>query len=68
MKHGIHIPAADRDHIALRALEISRTSASRAEALRKIASEFDVSEPTARNLIGRGRWLQGFVLISALRR
>jgi hypothetical protein len=58
MKHGHAIPKDKRPAMARRALEIFQASSSRAEALLTIQVEFDVSEPTARNLVSFGRWLQ----------
>lgn len=44
--------------MARRALKILQDSPSYAEGLRQIEAEFDVSNPTARNLAGYGRFLE----------
>jgi transposase len=56
MKHGHHIPASDRDDMAKLAHVLTHTM-TRAEAIKDISKMFQVSEPTARNLISRGRYL-----------
>jgi hypothetical protein len=58
MKVDIHIPAGKRDWMARRALVIFEAAQTRAEALRAIEVEFDVSASTARNLVGRGQFLR----------
>ncbi len=58
MKHGIRLPPEKRPAMALRALQIFDKARTRADALAMIAAEFDVSEPTARNLVGFGRYLK----------
>ena len=57
-----HIAAEVRDDWARRALDIFERMGSRAAGLSAVEEEFDVSSPTARNLVGRGRFLraQGF--------
>ena len=57
MKHGIHIPAATRDAFARAAAELAEKACSRAEAIALVQQRFDVSAPTARNLISRGNYL-----------
>jgi hypothetical protein len=59
MKHGVRIPRDRRDGMARRALEIADKAASHAAALAIVEVEFDVSRPTARNLISRGHYLRG---------
>jgi hypothetical protein len=44
--------------MARRALDIFESAPTRVEALLRIQVEFDVSNPTARNLIGRGQFLR----------
>jgi hypothetical protein len=56
MKHGHHIPASDRDAFAKLAARTAE-SLPKSEAIEIICGMFDVSEPTARNLISRGRYL-----------
>jgi hypothetical protein len=56
MKHGVHIPASERDDMARLAIGLT-ASMSEAEAKKTICGMFQVSEPTARNLISRGRFL-----------
>lgn len=56
MKHGHHIPPEDRDDMARLAVAFTKTM-SDAEAKATICGRFDVSDPTARNLISRGRYL-----------
>jgi hypothetical protein len=56
MKHGHHIPASDRDDMARLAVAFTESMPD-AEAKKTICGLFDVSEPTARNLISRGRYL-----------
>ncbi len=58
MKRGIHIPLNKRDQMARKALLIYEASPTRVEALRRIEAKFDVSTPTARNLIGMGLFLR----------
>lgn len=58
MKHGHHIPPDKRPAMARRALKIMESAPSYSEGLRWIEAEFDVSNPTARNLIGYGRFLE----------
>jgi hypothetical protein len=58
MKHGVRIPKEKRAAMAERALCIFEGSVSRAFALTTIEDEFDVSSPTARNLINYGRYLR----------
>lgn len=58
MKHGHAIPKENRPAMARRALAIVRSASSHAEALRQIETEFAVSNPTARNLVGYGRFLE----------
>jgi hypothetical protein len=61
MKHGVRLPRDKRDEMALRALAIFKEARNRSEALLIIETEFDVSNPTARNLISRGRYLTSAV-------
>lgn len=58
MKHGHAIPKDKRPAMARRALQIFRRFEVKAEGLRAVADEFDVSEPTARNLVSYGRFLK----------
>lgn len=57
MKHGQTIPANKRHAMARRALELFEKAGSRARGLEAIEDEFDVSNPTARNLVAFGRRL-----------
>lgn len=58
MRRGQTIPQPRRDEIARAAFRIfESTGCCRARALEEIADRFDVSQPTARNLLGRGRTL-----------
>lgn len=58
MKHGHNIPKRKRPKMALHALEILRAAPTRADALREIEAKFSVSNPTARNLISYGHFLE----------
>jgi hypothetical protein len=58
VRHGVHIPANERDLIAARSLEIYEQAESQSAAFREIEVRFDVSRSTARNLVSRGRWLR----------
>ena len=58
MKRSIHIPKADRPAMAKRALEISRQHRVVNHAVAEIGELFDVSEPTARNMISYGLYLE----------
>jgi hypothetical protein len=57
MMNGVAVPKITRDEVAVRAYEMycSREWPSRRQALIAIEAELDVSTPTARNLINRGR-------------
>lgn len=57
MEHGVHIPATKRDAMAREALRIFDAAHSRIEGLFDVEIRFDVSTPTARNLVNRGRYL-----------
>lgn len=57
MKHGVQIPKEKRPDMARRALEIMAAARSPSAGLRSIEIEFDVSNPTARNLVSFGRFL-----------
>jgi hypothetical protein len=54
MKHGVHISADKRPAMAVRALEIFENTGQ----LLDVEIEFDVARPTARNLVGYGRYLR----------
>lgn len=56
MKHGVRIPTDKRDDMARLAVGLA-SSLKPADAQRAVASLFDVSTTTARNLISRGRFL-----------
>jgi hypothetical protein len=56
VKHGHHIPPEDRDDMARLAVGLT-AKMSDAQAKLTIQGMFDISEPTARNLISRGRFL-----------
>lgn len=58
MKSHQPIPKDKRPAMALRALELFRAADSRARGLEAVEDEFDVSNPTARNLVSYGRWLE----------
>jgi hypothetical protein len=57
MKHGVRIPKEKRDAMAVRAYELylSRRWTSLNQALFAIEIELEISHPTARNLLHRGR-------------
>lgn len=57
MKHGHSIPKEKRPAMAMRALEIAMSEKRMSVALAMIEDEFDVSNPTARNLVGHGKYL-----------
>lgn len=57
MKLGMKIPRDRRDGMARKAFEIFNICESAEEAHRTIGKLFDVSRPTAINLLGRGRYL-----------
>ena len=57
MKHGVHLPKDRRDDMARRAFVIASEAETYRAALLIVEVEFDVSTPTARNLISRGRFL-----------
>lgn len=57
MKWGHHIPRDKRPAMAARALEIFARAKSMNAAVLEIGAEFDVSHPTARNLVSYGRFL-----------
>lgn len=56
MKH--RMTTEKRDVVARRALEICESQPTRNEGILAVEIEFDVSAPTARNLINRGRYLR----------
>ena len=58
MKHGHHLPADKRDDMARHALSLFEQAGSRTLGLAAVENFFDVSNPTARNLVGRGRYLR----------
>lgn len=58
MKLGVRIPRAGRDDMARKAFEIFKICETAAEAHRAIERLFEVSRPTAINLIGRGQHLR----------
>jgi hypothetical protein len=58
MKHGHHIPKDKRPAMARRALELFEAQKKRNIGLAVVEEEFDVSEPTARNLVSYGRFLR----------
>lgn len=58
MKHGVRFPASTRDEIARLALELFERERERARGLDAVQEAFDVSEPTARNLVSHGRYLR----------
>ena len=57
MKHGIRIPTADRDVMAIEARQIALAASSRAVGIAAVEDRFDIATPTARNLISRGNYL-----------
>lgn len=57
MKHGIKIPKDERPAMAMRALAIYEATGN----LVDVEFEFDVSNPTARNLVSFGRFLRALV-------
>ncbi len=58
MKQGVRISKEMRDNQARQALVMFEAAPTRASGLLDIAVEFDVSEVTARNLVGRGYYLR----------
>jgi hypothetical protein len=58
MKHGVRIPSQLRDSMARRALKLFEKEESRSKGLLAVQVKFDVSDPTARNLVSRGRFLR----------
>lgn len=58
MKHGHAIPKDKRPAMALRAFELFERAGSRAAGLAAVEDEFDVSNPTARNLVAYGRQMR----------
>lgn len=58
MEHGVRIPARKRDTMAREALRIFEAAKTRIEGLCRVEIQFDVSTPTARNLVSRGRFLR----------
>lgn len=58
MKWGHRIPKDKRPSMAMRALEISEKYSVMSHALAEVEDEFDVSNPTARNLVSYGRYLR----------
>jgi hypothetical protein len=57
VKHGIKLSPDRRRAMAREAVAIFEACGSRARALEAIEDRFDVSTPTARNLLNYGRWL-----------
>lgn len=57
MRHGHHIPKSDRAKMAKRALDIFGESRCLSHACAEVEDLFDVSNPTARNLISFGQYL-----------
>lgn len=59
MRHGVRIPEHLRDKMCRRAVQIWREKDGvRARTLEAICDEFDVSDPTARNLLACGHRLE----------
>jgi hypothetical protein len=58
MKHGVNMDPAVRDKRARIAVRLANSAESLREALRQIEDRFGVSNPTARNLVSRGRYLE----------
>lgn len=58
MEHGHAIPKTKRPAMAVRALEIFEGFEVAAHGLVAVQAEFDVSNPTARNLVSYGRFLK----------
>jgi hypothetical protein len=57
VKHGHHLPKDKRPAMARRALELFQAEKKRNIGLAVVQEEFNISEPTARNLVSYGRYL-----------
>lgn len=58
MKHGHAIPKDKRPAMAVAALALFELERKRSIGLAVVQEAFDVSEPTARNLVSFGRYLR----------
>jgi hypothetical protein len=57
VKHEVHFPRYQRDDMARKAFELYNKETTRAAGLEEVEFVLQVSNPTARNLVNRGRSL-----------